>query len=259
MAMIPRRGTLGAFVVKHRFAWELSMGALALTYVGLSTWDDDFHGSAPEALLLGMAALFLVEFCVRCWDAPSRWAYARTHWIDFVSCIPFVGFLRPFRLLRLVRLGIGFRLLAAIELKSGERHGLSYLLPALIIVWAAAAFSVWSLEHDVNPGLATYGDALYWAVITMTTIGYGDIHPVTAAGRVIAGLLAFAGIGMMGVVSAQLTAHWIHRGEGDPIHGELRALRREVAELKELLSRAPEGEATLVPTGRRATRPRRSP
>jgi hypothetical protein len=53
---------------------------------------------------------------------------------------------------------------------------------------------------------------------------------------VIAGLLAFAGIGMMGLVSAQLTAHWIHRGEGDPIHAELRALRREVAELKELLT-----------------------
>ena len=79
------------------------MGALALTYVGLSTWDEDFHGSAPEPLLLGMAAIFLVEFCVRCWDAPSRWAYARTHWIDFVSCIPFVGFLRPFRLLRKYR------------------------------------------------------------------------------------------------------------------------------------------------------------
>jgi hypothetical protein len=109
---------------------------------------------------------------------------------------------------------------------------------------------LWSLEHDVNPGLANYGDALYWAVITTTTIGYGDIHPVTPTGRVIAGLLAFAGIGLMGLVSAQLTVHWIHRGEGDPTHRELRALRREIAELKALLTQREDPVGPAQPEAR---------
>ena len=58
---------------------------------------------------------------------------------------------------------------------------------------------MWVLEHGVNRHVATFGDAMYWSFITVTTVGYGDISPVTPAGRILAGLLIFAGIGVVGL------------------------------------------------------------
>src|SRR5215471_4515500 len=98
------RGRLTAFVTRHQVAWELVMAALTVVYVVLTLLSDQAANDLPEALVLGLSLVFLLEFAARCWDGPSRIGYLRDHWIDLITCIPAVGPLRALRLVRLLGL-----------------------------------------------------------------------------------------------------------------------------------------------------------
>ena len=252
-----RRGRLTAFVAAHQLAWDVAFGVLAVAYLGVGIAADS--GSAPSDVLLAvLAAIFLAEFFARLWDAPSRYAYVRGHWIDFVSAIPLVGGLRSVRLLRLARLGAVLRILHTAEEEArthgGGRRSFWYLGPALAMVWFAAAAAYYLLEHDSNPKVGTFGDALYWAFATATTVGYGSGTPATAGGRVLSGALILVGIGLIGVVSAQLVARWLGSDDDaarrrlearlDQIEGSLEAIRTALARME--AGTSPDGAAQPV-------------
>jgi len=188
------------------------MALFAVLYLALAFVLDTGRG-VSEIAIGALAVVFLTEFFVRLWAADSRRIYLRKHWIDLVSSIPLVGGLRSLRLLRLMKLGAAVRILT-IEKHEAERHNIAgdsfWLLgPVLLVIWFGAAAAYWSVEHGANPNVHNFGDALYWAFITATTVGYGDIAPVTAEGRIISGLLVFIGIGLVGILSARLTQKFI--------------------------------------------------
>src|SRR5437762_7281272 len=91
-----RRGALTSFVSRHRVLWEGVMAGLTAVYVALSFFEDatSFTFSAYSVALFVMSGVFLIEFCVRFWDAPNRLHYLRGHWIDLLTSFPLVG---PFR------------------------------------------------------------------------------------------------------------------------------------------------------------------
>lgn len=238
-----RRGAITEFVRVHDFAWEGCLAILALVYLALSFLVDTDHGVAGWVLGL-LAAIFLTEFAVRCFDAESRLRYLRAHWLDLVSCIPLVGGLRALRLLRLLRLGAAMRLAALAEhgarRSSGGRQSFWYLGPILVLVWLTAAAAYWSFEHTVNPNVHSFGDALYWALTTATTVGYGDVRPVTPEGRVLAGLLILVGIALVGAVSARLTSRWLAVDDGVASLGaQMTSIEAELARLNQLLATQP--------------------
>lgn len=211
------------------------MAALAIGFLAASFWNDDHPGAASVAAGAAFTLVFAAEFGARFLDAPSRSRYLRQHWLDLVSCFPLVGGVRSIRLLRLLRLGALRRVVVAVDRE--DRQSLWFLGPVLAVGWVGAATAAWVLEHGVNPALRTFGDALYWAFITSTTVGYGDIAPRTAQGRVLAGLLAFAGIGLLGFASARLTAGFLRQGNPaeDAMVREVALLRSELASLREAL------------------------
>lgn len=233
-------GRVEAFVLCHHLAWEVGMTVLSLAYVGVAAYADD-HPSPPLTdLLLGFSGVFLTEFLVRWSDAPSRWHYFRAHALDLVSCLPLIGVLRGLRILRLLRLAAGLRVLATasdlVDQRHKSRDSFWFLLPSVAVVWFAGAYAFWIAEHGVNHSIHTFADALYWTLITITTVGYGDISPVTLPGRMVAGALIFVGIGLLGFVSARITAMWLHQGDQTAeLVDEVRALAREVASLRALL------------------------
>jgi voltage-gated potassium channel len=223
-------GRISAFVKRHALAWELSTAALTVAYVVLAFFQDQGSSGIVTTGVVVLAGAFFLEFALRLYDAPSRKSYVRQHWLDIVTCIPVVG---PFRALRLVRLVAFVRIGATareygVGASASDRlpggAGLWVLAPILIIVWLAASYGYYELEGGVNPHIKTFADAMYFAFVTASTVGYGDVTPVTPEGKVLTGILIFLGIGLLGFASAQLTA-------------KLLPQRNEVAELRTSLDR----------------------
>jgi voltage-gated potassium channel len=138
------------------------------------------------------------------------------------------------RLTRVVRV-----LLATAGLRRfGARLGkVGLVAGAVVLVCSLAAYHA---EHATNKEFATVGDALWWGIVTLTTVGYGDIVPITTAGRFAGTAIMFTGIGVLGVLSGSLAelfhldesaapeAPTVEAGDATPLHVELAALRAEL-------------------------------
>ena len=230
-----RRGALTAFVDRHALAWELATAGLTVVYVVLAFMQDQGSSGPVTAGVLILAGIFVVEFSARLFDAPSRALYFRRHWLDIVTCIPVAGSFRALRLLRLlafVRLGAGVRAFGVGAAASQRVAGGSMLWvlgPVLLLVWIGASYGYYELEGGVNPHIQTFTDALYFSFVTASTVGYGDVTPVTPGGKVLTGVLIFVGIGLLGFASAQLTSKLL------PQKSELNDLRMAMDRQTEVL------------------------
>ena len=162
---------------------------------------------------VGVWLLYTVEWCIRIRQAEDwkKYAFSFIGIVDFLAILPlwaFTGFdLRALRAFRLFRLFVTTAKLAthtsavaklarAFRLAMDEAGA---LFAGTCIVVITAGFGMFHLEHGTQPEVfGTVYDGLWWAVVTLTTVGYGDIQPVTAGGRILATLAMFAGIGVIG-------------------------------------------------------------
>lgn len=144
-------------------------------------------------------AAFAVDYVVRLTLSPQRWEFVRTHKLDLVMVLlPMLRLLRVMLLLR-----------KSLQTISMERIAGS-LFTIVIVVVVAGAFLEWRVEADA-PGanITSLGVALWWAIVTTTTVGYGDTYPVTTIGRLIGSVIMVVGIGLIGTVSATVAAWFI--------------------------------------------------
>lgn len=142
-------------------------------------------------------AIFIADYAVRMWLAPEHLTYLRTHRMDLVVIV--LPFLRFLRLLQMV---------SRLNDKSPRRvrtRILLYVLGAACLLGFVAALAALNVERGA-PGanITTLGDALWWAVVSMTTTGYGDRYPVTGAGRLAGIALMIGGTVILGTVTAAL-------------------------------------------------------
>jgi voltage-gated potassium channel Kch len=89
------------------------------------------------------------------------------------------------------------------------RSYLAYVLGVIALVLLTSAVGFYAAEHGVNPNVDSFGDAVWWSIVTVTTIGYGDVSPTTTLGRVVGAFLMFAGIGALGLFTAAIAAYLI--------------------------------------------------
>ena len=122
-------------------------------------------------------------------------------------------------LARLARLGRVLKASGGRLKRLGNQLGRVGLVTGAIMV--TCAYVGYGAEHAVNKDFATYGDALWWAIVTITTVGYGDIVPITTAGRLSGVALMLAGVAVLGVLAGTL-ASFFGFGQGQPArkHGE---------------------------------------
>ena len=161
----------------------------------------------------GIWLLYTIEWCVRIRRAEDwkKYAFSFMGIVDFLAVLPlwaFTGFdlraLRAFRIFRLFVTTAKFatRTNAVIKLARAFRHAMDEagaLFAGTCIVVITAGFGMYHLEHGVQPDVfGSVYDGLWWAVVTLTTVGYGDIQPVTVGGRILATVAMFAGIGVIG-------------------------------------------------------------
>jgi len=175
-------------------------------------------------------ALFAVDMVVKVIVTPNRLAYLQRHWLEVLIVV--VPFFRPLRLLRIFLFGsrawVGMRRLVHVD----------FLLVYGVGLVIIAATIVASVEGGEGASIQSFPDALWWAVVTITTVGYGDMVPITAAGRAVAFILMLGGIAFFGGVTANL-ASFLIRGEDthkkalDQIITEVEGLRQEVARLRQ--------------------------
>jgi voltage-gated potassium channel len=185
--------------------------------------------------------LFCAEYLVRLALARDKRGFVRTHWFDLSVLI--LPMLRPLRALRLLN-----------ALRVLSRHAVSwtrgrlaiYVVTTTVLIVLVAGLAALEAERG-HPGstIESYPAALWWAVCTITTIGYGDLYPVTVEGRLVALALMVGGLGLIGFTTGSL-ASWIVDRISDTEHPtsgatradvamllrEIRKLRAEVAELR---------------------------
>ncbi len=190
---------------------------------------------------LAVCVIFLFDFLLNLWMAPSRWRYFVTWgWLDLLSAVPMVAALRLARSARIVRIVRALRALRVARVLTrslAERRGAASLASVGVIVLAVlfiASVAILQVEQGPEANIANAEDAVWWSLTTMTTVGYGDRFPVTTEGRLVAGLLMVAGVGLFGALSGFLAAWFVAPGD-DRRQGELEALRAEMAEVRRLL------------------------
>jgi voltage-gated potassium channel len=159
-----------------------------------------------------MWALFAVEYATRLSLASDKVSFVRHNVVDLV--IVLLPFFRPARLLRAIQvLTFGFRARQSSKqvVWLNRTGGALFIAGTIVVVCAALAFHAERSAKGSNIG--SFDDALWWAVVTVTTVGYGDKYPVTAEGRGIATFLMFAGIGITGFLTAVMTTFFLGRSE----------------------------------------------
>lgn len=206
--------------------FELLMGALALVSVWLATQPNTEFNHRVSLTVWGA---FVLDYGVRLVRAKDKPGYFKANVPDLIAILPW-DFLRAARLVRLVRV---LRLLRGVEVLwrvgrhlSGimKTNGLVYLLGVTAVIVVGAGFVV----SQIEPGIGTPGDGVWWSLVTATTVGYGDISPKTQEGRLIAALLMLVGIGAIGMITGSIATYFI--GARGSAHPTVRHLQQRLDE-----------------------------
>ncbi len=193
-----------------------------------------------QGLDLIACAAFFADFVHRFSAAESKLAFMKFGWIDLLACVPNIDALRigrlarvlpVLRLLRGVRSAMRLAELFAIRRAS---DGIASVGTTMFLLVTGSAIAILLCENDPGANIRTAGDAVWWAVTTVTTVGYGDRYPVTGEGRIVAMALMVAGVGLFGAMSGIVASLLLGKSERDhdALTAEVRALRAEIAQLR---------------------------
>jgi len=208
-----------------------------------------------------VCVVFLIDFAINMKQSPSKRGYfiRERGWLDLLGSIPSFGFFRAsglFRLARLSRLARITRLLRGQNKKAltaDVLHNRAHYAALITVLMAYIVLTVGSIvvlsaeSHSPDANIKTGGDAMWWSVVTITTVGYGDFYPVTTIGRIGATFIMVMGIGIIGAL-ASIMASVLVGGESDDstpdsgtgpagVESELAAIRSELVALRELVAR----------------------
>lgn len=185
-------------------------------------------------------AVFALDYGVRVSLAPAKGRYVVRHLHDLLIIV--LPLLRPLRLLRLITV------IGALNRRAGSSlrgRVAVYVVGGTAMLATVAALAMLDAERATPAAnITTIGDSLWWAVTTITTVGYGDRYPTTAEGRAIAFGLMVAGIALLGVVTATLASWLVERvsaenaTSGAATAAQVEALAAEVRALREVISDA---------------------
>ncbi len=232
---------------------ETPMVVLGLVWLALLVIDLT-RGLSPflESIVTVIWIIFIIDFAVKFTLAPHKLPYLKNNWLTAIALI--VPALRVFRIVRAVRLlrvaraARGLRLLRVItSLNRGMkalgasmgRRGLGYVMALTTVVILSGAAGMYAFERKIPGGLDSYGVALWWTAMLMTSIG-SEYWPQTAEGRALCFLLALYGFAVFGYVTASLATFFIERDAGDQkaelagaqsikeLSAEIAALRRTI-------------------------------
>lgn len=242
---------------RYSEASEIPMVIVSLVFLGAYTWQVVAEPVGTEHLIAELAmfltwAVFLADFIITMALTEKRKRWSLMNVVNLAVVV-----LPVFRTLRLLRVVSLLRVLnRATSLAFGQRI-MYYVVSSSILLTYTGALAVLDAEREAEgANILNFGDALWWAFVTITTIGFGDRFPVTADGRLIAVGLAVAGISMIGLVTVtmgtwvmatlqKIRAEELAEEEDDDLELELIKVQARGEELALELNRNVEREAEL--------------
>jgi voltage-gated potassium channel len=188
------------------------------------------HNVSETLLFIDFAvwACFVIEYVVKLYLVPDRRYFFRHHLLDLAVVI--VPFLRPLRAARLTALFRGSVLFANAFRRAKDlftHKGFHFVLTAVAgLLFVCAALVLLFERNAKGSTIHNYGEALWWGMVTVTTVGYGDKFPVTPQGKGIAVVLMLAGIGLIGVLTATVASYFIGGKEDEAAKDRTEILAR---------------------------------
>jgi voltage-gated potassium channel len=234
-------------VYERRSAWMLT--AVAVLFLAVYSWpilDPDLPSGLVQACSIANFTIWIafgLDYLVRLTLAPSKRLFIRGHLLDLAVLV--LPLLRPLRAVRVVTA------LARLNRTSVTVRGrtTAYVVGAVVLLGFVSALAVLDAErHSEDANIASFGDAVWWAATTITTVGYGDRFPTTAEGRFVGVGLMIGGIALAGTITAALASWFVEQintaeqAETDTRDEQLANLVAEVQALRaELIHRPTDG------------------
>lgn len=220
--------------------WPLLIASLA--FVVAYSWqviaDLPFPQRGWTVAVIGVTwVIFVIDYLMRLLLAEHRSAWFRAHVFDLL--IVLLPALKPLRMLRALTLVRRRRPTTGEALR--KRIVIYGAAAVAILIWIVSLAELEAERHAPGATIVSFGDAVWWAFVTITTVGYGDYTPVTITGRFIAVGLMAGGIAILGVVTATVSSWIIERAAGgrddaeNATRGQIRALARQIDALGEKL------------------------
>jgi len=237
----------------------LSLGIMVVLVLPLSDATIDLLTVYDNVICV----VFLVDFFLNLKRAASKRDYfiGERGWLDLLGSVPSFGFFRFTALLRLARLSRLARISRLLRGKKkaelvqdvvdhrGQYAAFITIIAAMIVMTVASVlvlqFETMSSEANITSG----GDALWWAVVTITTVGYGDRFPVTLPGRVTGFLVMFAGVGIIGALASILASILVPPPKTEDVPNEAAAVRTVQDELVDIKAELAALRRTLMAQG----------
>ena len=220
-------------------ATEFPLLVLALLMVPLLVLPltTDVSGQADRWFLIAdyvIWGVFTVAFGTKLLVAPDRMRYVRTH--PFEAAMVVLPFLRPLRLLRVLTflrlaavVGLNTRIIRTFFL----RRGTAFVTACLLVAVVGGGSLVFAAEQNHSEGqITSFGDSVWWALVTLTTVGYGDYAPVTPVGRGVASFLMIFGIAALSITTASVATLMTRQPQAPSRSASLRELRIKQRQLR---------------------------
>ncbi|MHA6619530.1 potassium channel family protein [Pseudonocardia sp. DLS-67] len=188
--------------------WLTGLAALFLVAYAWQVLDTSLPAAGRDALevvLNGTWVVFALDYLVRIALARRRWRFVRTHLLDLVIlALPMFRQLRALRLITVVSV-------LNRQLRDDARgRVVFYVAGSVVLIGFVASLAVLDAErYAPDASITTFGDAVWWTITTISTVGYGDRYPVTLEGRLVAVSLMVAGIALLGVVTASIASWFV--------------------------------------------------
>lgn len=157
-----------------------------------------------------ICSIFILQLLVDLIRSTDRIKFLKKHWIDFLASLPMIEplrFARLFHILRVILVIRSSRSVIRDVLDNRKETTIASILLLLVILLTLGSSIMLFLEgHSSEANIKTGGDALWWALVTISTVGYGDHYPVTDSGKILASGVILCGVGLFGMISGLITS-----------------------------------------------------
>jgi voltage-gated potassium channel len=180
------------------------------------------HGHALRVAEWTFTVIFTVEYLLRLWASPRPARYARSFYgiVDLLAILPSYlsiffpagRFLAAFRVLRVIRVFRILKLAAYVQEASvlnqalrASRQKITVFITTVMTAVVVAGSLMYLVESPTNPKFSSIPTSIYWAIVTLTTVGFGDVYPITSLGKALASVLMILGYGIIAVPTGIMT------------------------------------------------------